>query len=151
MYSRILIKKMTEEHIDDVMIVENLSFRIPWSRNAFVEEVTNNKFARYVTALIDGKAVGYAGMWKVCDEGHITNVAVHPEFRGSGIGAALVERLVELASGEGIVSMTLEVRKSNIAAQRLYSKYGFVESGCRKGYYADNGEDAIIMWKNDIN
>lgn len=141
------IVKMTFEHIDGVMVVEKLSFSIPWSRNAFVEELTGNKFSRYVTAVAGNVVVGYAGMWKIFDEGHITNVAVHPEYRGSGIGSLLVEKMIQIAKEEDIVSMTLEVRRSNFAAQNLYGKFGFQVEGVRKGYYADNGEDAIIMWK----
>ena len=141
---------MTIDHIDDVMIVENLSFKIPWSRDAFIEEITRNKFAIYISARIDGRVIGYAGMWKVFDEGHITNIAVHPEFRGSGVGSELVDNLIKIAQKEGITKMTLEVRKGNIAAKALYGKYGFEAGGLRKGYYSDNGEDAIIMWKNEV-
>ncbi|ABN52995.1 MAG TPA: ribosomal-protein-alanine N-acetyltransferase [Hungateiclostridium thermocellum] len=144
------ISYMTLEDIDDVMVVEKLSFTIPWSKNALIEEVLNNRMAIYITAKVNGKAIGYAGMWKIFDEGHITNIAVHPEYRQNGIGSRLVEKLVDIAKERGIVKMTLEVRKSNLAAQALYCKYGFKEMGLRKGYYADNGEDAIIMWKEDI-
>jgi [ribosomal protein S18]-alanine N-acetyltransferase len=144
------VVKMTEENIDEVLVVENLSFRIPWSKNAFLEEVTNNKFARYIAVAYDGRIVGYAGMWKVIDEGHITNIAVHPGFRGNGIGSLLMEKLIGLAKDEEVTSMTLEVRRSNLIAQKLYTKYGFLPGGVRKSYYSDNGEDAIIMWKNGI-
>ncbi|MFZ5985729.1 MAG: ribosomal protein S18-alanine N-acetyltransferase [Bacillota bacterium] len=144
------VSHMTLEDIDDIMVVERLSFTIPWSRDAFIQEVTNNKFAIYISAKVDGLVVGYAGMWKVYDEGHITNVAVHPEYRRSGIGRHLVEKLISIAMQEKIERMTLEVRRSNIAAQGLYEKYGFKVEGCRKAYYSDNGEDAIIMWKEDV-
>lgn len=144
------VVKMTLEHIDPIMIVENLSFKIPWSKNAFTEEISNNKFARYITAFFNGTIVGYAGLWKVFEEGHITNIAVHPEYRGNGIGNVLLQELILLAKNEGILSLTLEVRKSNVVAQSLYNKYGFVIEGTRKAYYADNGEDAVIMWKNDV-
>ncbi len=141
---------MQRDHIDDIMVVENLSFKIPWSKEAFIEEITRNKFAVYVSAIIQKRVVGYAGMWKVFDEGHITNIAVHPEYRANGVGSKLLENLIEIASNSGIAKMTLEVRKSNFAAQGLYNKYGFSAEGFRKAYYADNGEDAIIMWKNQI-
>lgn len=144
------ISKMTIEDLDDIMVLERLSFAIPWSREAFMQEITNNMFARYICAKVDTVAVGYAGMWKVCDEGHVTNVAVHPEFRRNGIGAKLMEELILIARKENIARMTLEVRKSNIPAKELYLKFGFKVEGIRKGYYADNGEDAIIMWKDGI-
>ncbi len=147
---KVEVLKMLPEHIDGVLVVENLSFKIPWSRNAFIEEVTNNKFARYIVAVVDGNVVGYAGMWKVFDEGHITNIAVHSEFRSNGVGSILLEKLLDISREEGITKLTLEVRKSNIVAQKLYAKFGFESGGVRKAYYADNNEDAIIMWKNSI-
>ncbi len=144
------IVKMLPEHIDGVMVVENLSFSIPWSRDSFMDEVTINTFARYFCAKSNETVIGYAGMWKVFDEGHITNIAVHPEFRNTGIGSLLMEHLIQAAKGEDITSMTLEVRKGNSAAIRLYEKYNFSVQGVRRGYYADNREDALIMWKTDI-
>jgi ribosomal-protein-alanine N-acetyltransferase len=132
------------------MVVEKLSFSIPWSREAFFEEVTGNKFALYLSAVLDGKVIGYAGMWGVLDEGHITNIAVHPEFRGKGVGSLLLQGLIDTAGAKDILSMTLEVRSGNVAAQGLYTKFGFEVKGIRKGYYADNGEDALIMWKYGV-
>lgn len=142
------ICSMSLKDISEVIVVEKLSFSIPWSEASFIEEIKNNRFARYIVAKADGRVVGYAGMWIIIDEGHITNIAVHPEYRRMGIGSALMSRLIEIARAEGVESMTLEVRKSNFAAQKLYQKYGFKASGIRKGYYA--GEDAIIMWKDDV-
>ncbi len=144
------IVDMCLEHIDDIMVVEHLSFKIPWSKDAFVQEITANKFARYFTARVNGMVAGYAGLWKVYDEGHITNIAVHPEYRGIGVGSLLLEKMLQMAKDDDVTSMTLEVRKSNVVAQNLYSKYGFLVEGSRKAYYADTGEDAIIMWKRDV-
>lgn len=141
---------MSMEDIDDVMVVENLSFPVPWSREAFIGEISGNAFAVYIAAKCEGKVVGYAGMWKIFDEGHITNIAVHPEYRRNGIGARLVEQLIASARERGIKRMTLEVRKSNIAARNLYEKFGFTAAGIRKEYYSDTREDAVIMWKEDI-
>ena len=137
-------------HIDEVVEIENLSFSLPWSRNSFMEEITKNKYARYLTAKIGEKVVGYAGMWKIIDEGHITNIAVHPEYRSQGVGKALLESIIRLAKSEKILRITLEVRKSNIIAQALYLKYGFKVEGIRYNYYEDNGEDALIMWADII-
>lgn len=144
---RIEIVKACEGHIDDIMVIENLSFKIPWSRQSVTDEITRNKFAVYKCARTEMQIIGYAGLWHICDEGHITNIAVHPEFRGNGIGSALMESLLDYAKNEGITGLTLEVRRSNTTAQALYRKYGFENSGMRKAYYADNNEDAIIMWK----
>ncbi|KKC30367.1 ribosomal protein S18-alanine N-acetyltransferase [Caldanaerobacter subterraneus] len=146
----VIIRPMTEDDIDEVMEIEKLSFTTPWSREAFVGEVTKNSCARYIVAEVDKKVVGYAGFWVVLDEGHITNIAVHPEYRGRGIGSRLMEGLIDLAKKNGITSMTLEVRESNLVAQNLYKKFGFKVLGRREGYYQDNNEDAIVMWKYDL-
>ncbi|MCH5138531.1 ribosomal protein S18-alanine N-acetyltransferase [Clostridiaceae bacterium UIB06] len=138
------------EHVDSVLKIDVLSFPTPWSRESFEREIEVNKFARYVVAKKDGVVIGYAGMWLILDEGHITNIAVHPEYRGIGAGNLLLESLIEICQTESITSLTLEVRKSNLVAQNLYKKYGFLEQGIRKGYYGDNKEDAVIMWKHNI-
>lgn len=147
MINNIEVVQMTEEHLDGVIIIENLSFKIPWSRNSFTEELKTNKMAIYLVAVSDKKVIGYGGMWKIIDEGHITNIAVHPEFRRSGAGSRIIEKLLELCGLNGIKSLTLEVRNSNLPAQKLYEKYGFRAEGVRKGYYTDTGEDALIMWR----
>ena len=144
---QIEIVEACQEHINDIVVVENLSFKIPWTRQSIMEEFLENELAVYLCALAGGKAVGYVGMWHIIDEGHITNIAVHPEFRSCGVGSALMEALLEAAKALGITALTLEVRRSNHEAQALYSKYGFAEGGMRKAYYADNNEDALIMWR----
>ena len=135
-------------HIDGIEAIEKLSFTIPWSRQSITEEILENDIAVYICAMTGEKVVGYAGMWQICDEGHITNIAVHPEFRSSGVGSALLKAILEIAEERGIVSLTLEVRRSNQVAQGLYKKFGFEEGGMRKAYYADDNEDAVIMWKH---
>lgn len=140
-----VIEFMEAADIEDVMEVEVKSFNIPWSKQSFENELKNN-LALYLVAKVGGKAVGYIGVWKIFDEGHITNVAVHPDFRGRGIGKALISELLYLCEKDGILSFTLEVRESNIVAQNLYKSFGFVAEGKRKAYYSDNNEDAIIMW-----
>ncbi len=148
MLGNINIIDMTPEYIDGVMIVENLSFKIPWSRNAFLEELTSNDLASYVVALSEGRVIGYGGLWRVFNEGHITNIAVHPEFRRCGAGSKIMDRIMEICDENHITDITLEVRRSNEAAQKLYEKYGFKVEGVRKRYYSDTGEDAYIMWRH---
>ena len=105
--------------------------------------------ASYVVAVDErnNKIAGYAGMWIVIDEAHITNVAVLKEYRGKKIGKMLMERQVKDSIVAGAVKMTLEARVSNVTAINLYKKTGFIEVGVRKKYYDDNNEDAVIMWK----
>ncbi|HEX2926184.1 MAG TPA: ribosomal protein S18-alanine N-acetyltransferase [Ruminiclostridium sp.] len=149
MVNKIEVVQMNEVHLDGVMIIENLSFKIPWSRNAFIDELTTNQMAVYVVAVSGEEIIGYGGLWKVLDEGHITNIAVHPEFRRCGAGSRIMDKLLEICDLNGIRSLTLEVRKSNLPAQKLYEKYGFRAEGIRKGYYSDTGEDALIMWRHN--
>ncbi|MFZ5591519.1 MAG: ribosomal protein S18-alanine N-acetyltransferase [Bacillota bacterium] len=137
---------MEIDHLEQVLEIERLSFPIPWSRQAFEFELTRNDFAFYLVLMDADRVVGYAGMWVVIDEGHITNVAVHPDWRGRGLGRRLLQELIRQAKQKGVLRMTLEVRQSNQVARRLYSTLGFVEGGRRRKYYSDNNEDAIIMW-----
>ncbi|MEA4963361.1 tRNA (adenosine(37)-N6)-threonylcarbamoyltransferase complex dimerization subunit type 1 TsaB [Lutispora sp.] len=143
---KIEIAPMTGEDIQAVYDVECLSFAAPWSLDSFTSEIYSNNMAKYMVARVGEEIVGYGGMWIILDEGHITNIAVHPEHRGKGIGDALVQAIIKIAVENGVKRMTLEVRPSNWAALNLYKKYGFKEAGVRKGYYEDTGEDAVIMW-----
>lgn len=145
MENNIIIRPMTKDDVDSVYIVEENCFVDPWSKESIRKELKNN-LARYLVAQLDDKIVGYVGVWFVVDEGHITNVAVHSDYRGKKIGDKLVKEMVELCKENNIIAMTLEVRASNTVAQNLYRKYGFKMGGIRKEYYSDNKEDAIIMW-----
>ncbi|HWI54223.1 MAG TPA: ribosomal protein S18-alanine N-acetyltransferase [Desulfobacteria bacterium] len=138
---------MEKSHLDEVLEIESQSFPTPWSRSSFTHEITGNDFACYFAAMEGGKVVGYAGMWIILDEGHITTIAVHPSRRRCRIGKSLMNMLINEAKSRGCVRMTLEVRPSNPGAIDLYEKLGFVSFGVRPGYYSDTGEDAVIMWK----
>ncbi len=150
MEEEVRIVPMTKDHVDGVIEIEQLSFATPWSKEAFEMEATMNKCAVYIAAVTGNRVVGYGGFWSIVDEAHITNIAVHPDYRGKGVGNALMRGLIEAARARGAAAMTLEVRDSNAAAQHLYLKYGFEVYGKRRGYYQDNGEDALIMWKYDL-
>jgi len=147
--SNVEIVPLEEAYIDDIVNISVLSFPIAWTREAFENELSN-KFARYIVAKKNDNIVGYGGMWVILDEAHVTNIAIHPEYRGIGAGNLIVETLFQICRLEKVASITLEVRRSNEIAQNLYKKYGFVEEGVRKNYYEDNREDAVIMWKRDI-
>ncbi len=146
----VTLKKMSPKHVDQVAEIEKAIFPHPWSRRSFLDELMQNRLASYIVAVTGNKVVGYAGMWLILDEAHITNVAVHPGYRKKGIGKALMLELIRRAIIAGIVKMTLEVRPSNTAARHLYAMLGFEEKGLRRHYYTDTGEDAIIMWKDDL-
>ncbi|RXJ01328.1 ribosomal-protein-alanine N-acetyltransferase [Anaerobacillus alkaliphilus] len=140
------IRYMVKEDIDDVLVVEEKSFATPWSRTAFLNEILHNQFAHYLVIENEGEIIGYCGVWIIVDEAHITNIAIHPNFRGFKLGEQLLVHAIELARTLGGTKMTLEVRVSNHVAQRLYSKLGFKPGGIRKQYYTDNQEDALVMW-----
>ena len=140
------ILTMKKEHIEQVLEIEKLSFSIQWSEEAFTTEVTHNQLARYLVVIEDNKVIGYGGMWFILGEAHITNIAIHPEYRGRGRGRQLIEALIKMAAQENIFDITLEVRISNTSAINLYKSLGFEAVGIRKEFYYDNKEDALIMW-----
>jgi len=145
------IKEMALEDLEAILEIEELSFPIPWSRNSFLYELLENERAIYLVAQ-DGlnRTIGYIGVWVVCDEGHITNLAVHPSYRRKGVAEQLLKRIIEAVRVRGVRHVTLEVRRTNLGARRLYEKLGFVHMGVRRKYYLDNNEDAFIMWKGPI-
>jgi len=143
-----LFREMTIGDIDNVHIIETLSFSTPWSKDAFYNELTHNKFAKYIVIENGEQLVGYIGAWIVIDEVHITNIAILPEFRGQKLGEQLLGTMMEQSKRLGAKSMTLEVRVSNTVAQNLYKKLGFQKGAIRKNYYTDNQEDALVMWVN---
>lgn len=145
----VVISLMQEEDLEVVYEIEQSIYPQPWSINVFRGELARSDKRVYLVARVGGEIVGYAGLMLVDGEGHITNLAVTGRCRRRGIGELLVLRLVEMAMLRRIHWLTLEVRESNRSAQSLYEKFGFKSIGVRKGYYSD-GENALIMWTNDI-
>lgn len=145
-----MIEAMKLTDLEQILEIEQASFTTPWSRQSFLHELLENERAVYLVYRHNERVWGYIGMWVVVDEGHITNLAVHPAFRRRGVGRQLIEALTMESTRRGIRHLTLEVRKSNIPAQELYKEMGFVSMGIRRQYYLDNMEDAIIMWKGPI-
>ncbi|MEG0156533.1 MAG: ribosomal protein S18-alanine N-acetyltransferase [Anaerovoracaceae bacterium] len=125
-------------------------FSAPWSEESFRKEIEENNIAFYIVAELAGKIVGYAGLWWIANEGHITNVAVDSQYRGKGLGTVILETLIGFTSEEGIEEFTLEVRPSNEPALALYEKFDFCVEGRRPKYYEDNGEDALILWRRKV-
>lgn len=142
--SELTMGLMTIDDVDAIHAIEEACFKVPWSRESFLREVTENACARYMVLREDGVAIAYAGVWFVLDEGHITNIAVHPDRRGLGYGEKVTRAMIQLAADSGMNWMTLEVRRSNKIAQNMYHKLGFIDVGYRKRYY-ENTEDALVM------
>lgn len=141
------VRKAVLSDAEGMTALDELCFDLPWSLETFMGELAANENAFYIVAEVDGKPVGYAGLWAIAGEGHITNVAVHPDYRRKQIAKALVKLLIEASEAAGLEAFTLEVRVSNAPAIALYEQFGFEPSGVRKGYYLDNDEDALIMWR----
>jgi [ribosomal protein S18]-alanine N-acetyltransferase len=144
------VSAMRFADIPAVHEIESLSFRTPWPAYAFEQELKGNRLARYLVARAGEKVVGFAGVWVMVDEAHITTFGVHPDWRRRGVGRQLLLNLFELANALDAARITLEVRESNAAAQALYRRFGFEESGRRERYYTDDGEDALVMTTPDL-
>lgn len=141
----VMIRKMTLDDIEQVVAIDRVSSNLPWPERSFSFELTDNPASRCWVAEVDGKIVGMIVVWLIVDEVHVAIIATHPEFRRQGIAKNLLSHALQHLSTEGAQSSFLEVRASNLAAQGLYRKFGFEESGVRRRYYRDNDEDALLM------
>jgi len=142
---KVVIEPMRLEDVEEVQRIEEASFSTPWPPNAYRSELLTNKLAAYLVIRAEGRIVAYGGMWLMVDEAHITTFAVHPGWRRQGLGERLLLAFLDLAKDRHAREAALEVRLSNVAARRLYEKYGFRPVGLRPRYYSDNNEDALIM------
>jgi ribosomal-protein-alanine N-acetyltransferase len=149
------VERLTEADLETVLDIERLSFATPWPRDVFLHELHGNDVAHLFVARItageqQNRVAGYSCTWVVVDEMHITSFAVHPDFRRQHVGHQLLAGLLTHAVELGCRQAVLEVRASNRGAQRLYGQFGFAPVAVRKRYYADNQEDAIVMFLDDI-
>lgn len=145
----VTVERMNSFNILGVKEISDLSFSSPWSLLSMEKELIN-KNAVYIVVKLGSKVVAFGGMWIIFDEGHITNIAVHPDFRRNNFGDIVVENLIKIAKDKNMASLTLEVRSSNIAAINLYKKHNFSVEGIRKNYYQNPREDGYIMWNHNI-
>ena len=136
---------MERMHLEGIKAIDDLCFETPWSLKSFETEF-ENPLAVYFVALDAQRVIGYCGYWWIFDEGQITNIAVHPDYRGKGIAQSLLETMIEKCARTDVSTLTLEVRESNRSARHIYEKYGFLQVGLRPKYYG-NKEDAVLMTK----
>ena len=141
----IVTREMSAADLKAVQAIEQESFHDSWAVESWLAEL-NSSLANYIVLEQDGIIKGFAGFWLIAGEAQVTRVAVAKDERGKGLGKILTEALIDAAWQENAEAVTLEVRKSNIAAQTVYEQTGFTVSGVRPNYYVDNKEDAIIMW-----
>ncbi len=156
------VETMRQSDVSTVASIERMVFTLPWSSNAFGYELRSNPMSHYFVARtrrvpdgaseegLDPSIIGYGGFWMMLDEAHVCTLGVHPNWRRHGAGELLLASMIEKAVALNANVVTLEVRVSNMPAQRLYEKYGFRPVGVRKGYYSDNHEDALIMTTDPI-
>jgi [ribosomal protein S18]-alanine N-acetyltransferase len=137
--------------IDDILAVEEASFTSPWTRDMYLAELSNTGVSYFYLARTEaGQVIGFCSFWRVLDELHINNLAVLPEHRRAGIGTDLLLRVLADGAAFGAKRATLEVRRSNEAAQKLYEKFGFTVAGVRHLYYSSPSEDALVLWREGL-
>jgi ribosomal-protein-alanine N-acetyltransferase len=142
---RVVIEPMRLDDLPAVHAIEQASFAAPWPPHAYRSELESNRLAHYLVARAGDAIAAYGGMWLMVDEAHITTFAVHPGWRRQRVGERLLLAFLDIATDQGAHEATLEVRLSNLAARKLYEKYGFRPVGLRPRYYSDDHEDALIM------
>lgn len=139
------LRPMTLADVDKVMVIELLVYPFPWTVEGYRYDLMENQLAHYELLTYKEEPIGYVGYWLMADEVHISTIAVHPDWRGKGLGELLLLSTIRHAYEHNACLVTLEVRWSNVPAQSLYHKHHFVLVGERKRYYPDNYEDALIM------
>ena len=143
--AKIRVRIAKSSDLDDIYELDVQTFAMPWSKEALSYDILENDNAFVIVAEYEGEFAGYADIWTVLDEADLNSIAVRVDFRRKGIGDAIMLAMTEMLSANGVATINLEVRVSNMPAIKLYKKYGFKECGVRPGYYLDNGEDALIM------
>jgi ribosomal-protein-alanine N-acetyltransferase len=144
------ISPMRRRHLRSVLRIEGQVYPTPWTHGLFVSELALRSSRVYVVARVGREVVGYAGLMMSLTDGHVTTIAVDPDWQRQGVASRLLVTLAQEAIVRGAIALTLEVRLSHHGAQRLYQRFGFKAVGVRKGYYADTGEDALIMWVHEV-
>ena len=142
---------MRRRHLRSVIRIEQQVYPRPWTFALFLSEIGQRATRLYLVARVGTEVVGYVGMFRALDDGHITTVAVDPAWHRHGVASRLLVALARGAIERDCVNLTLEVRMSNSGAQALYQRFGFVPAGVRRGYYPETKEDALVMWANDVN
>jgi [ribosomal protein S18]-alanine N-acetyltransferase len=147
----LVIEPLTHADIDDVLSIEEAAFTNPWTRAMYLGELENSGVSFcYLARDAERRAVGFCSFWRVLDELHINNLAVLPEWRRAGIGSMLLTFVLNKGVELGATRATLEVRRSNEPARALYERFGFTVSGVRDAYYSKPVEDALVLWRENL-
>ncbi len=143
------VTPLAHEFLDAVLRIERATFETPWSKAVFLHEIVEPR-SHFSCLLLEDACIGYGGYWHVVDEMHISNIAIAQAHRRQGYGAWLLAAMLRDAVARGMGQATLEVREHNDPARAMYHAFGFAVAGRRPGYYAEEGEDALLMWNYDI-
>ena len=147
----LVVEPLAHDDIDDVLALEEAAFTNPWTRAMYLAELENSSISYcFLARDAERRAVGFCSFWRVLDELHINNLAVLPQFRRTGIGSMLLTFVLKKGVELGAKRATLEVRRSNEAAKALYERFGFSVAGVRAAYYSKPVEDALVLWREDL-
>jgi ribosomal-protein-alanine N-acetyltransferase len=146
----VVVAAMRRRHLRGVMQIEQQVYPRPWSLGLYLGELGQRATRLYLVARVGHRVVGYIGVLRSLDDAHVATLAVDPAWHRQGVATRLLATAARAAASRGCRNLTLEVRVSNQPAQSLYRRFGFAPAGVRKRYYPDNGEDALVMWANDI-
>ena len=145
--SWIVERTLAEQDLDEIVAIETASFSNPWTRQMYLRELQNPDVSFLYVLRVPGLIAGFCSFWLVLDEIHINNLAVRSAYQRQGLGTALLQRVLEAGAGRGAERATLEVRRSNAPARRLYERLGFEVAATRPNYYVSPPEDALILWR----
>jgi ribosomal-protein-alanine N-acetyltransferase len=147
----IIERTLSHADVDEIVAIEAATFSNPWTRAMYLRELQNPDVSFLYVLRLDGKIAGFCSFWLVLDEIHINNLAIRQEYQGQGLGSALLKEVLQAGAARGAERATLEVRRSNAPARRLYERLGFEIAATRPNYYLSPPEDALILWKAGLN
>ena len=148
---RIIERTRSEKDLDDILAIEQASFSNPWTRQMYVRELQNPDVSFLYVLRMPGDGIGaFCSFWLVLDEVHVNNLAVRPDLQGKGLGTMLLTHVLRAGADRGAERATLEVRRSNAPARRLYERLGFEVAATRLNYYVSPSEDALILWRGAL-
>ena len=147
----IIERTLSERDLEEIVVIEKASFTNPWTRQMYLRELQNPDVSFLYVLRLDQRIAAFCSFWLVLDEIHINNLAVRPDCQGKGMGAALLRHVLQAGASRGAERATLEVRRSNAPARRLYERLGFQVAATRPNYYISPPEDALILWKGGLN
>jgi ribosomal-protein-alanine N-acetyltransferase len=144
-------RTLSDADLDEIVAIEAATFSNPWTRPMYVRELQNPDVSFLYVLRIDQRIAGFCSFWLVLDEIHINNLAIRHEYQGQGLGTVLLQEVLQAGATRGAERATLEVRRSNAPARRLYERLGFEVAATRPNYYVSPAEDALILWKGGLN